>query len=100
MLRAKVKTRASSRPNLSNRVGLNFESVKLEPVEVLGFDLKLLPPLSFNLPQVNLDSLPGVDPATSPGYFDVTFLDGDILIIRQNAPGGYFVSINVPDYEP
>merc|ERR1719223_82979 len=100
LIRAEVKTRASLRPNNSNRVGLNFEAVSLKPVEVLGMDTKNLPPLAFNLPKIDLESLPGVDPATAPGFFDVTYLDGDMLVIKQNAPGGYFVSVKVDDYDP
>lgn len=100
LVRAEVKTRASLRPNNSNRVGLNFEAVKLKPVEVLGIKADSLPPLSFNLPQINVEDLPGVDPATAPGFFDVIFLDHEMLVIRQNAPGGYFVSLKVDDYDP
>ncbi len=104
LVRAEVKTRASLRANNSNRVGLSFEAVKLVPVEVLGIDISQsnvpIPPLSFNLPRINVEDLPGVDPATAPGYFDVKYLDDDMLIIQQNAPGGIFVSVKVDDYDP
>lgn len=100
LVRAEVKTRASLRPNYSNRVGLNFEAVKLVPIEVLGVKPDFLPPLNFNLPQINAQDLPGVDPNTSPGFFDVVYLDDNMLVIKQNAPGGYFVSIKVDNYEP
>ena len=99
LIRAEVKTRASKRAE-SNRVGLDFEAVKLAPVEFLGMDAKVLPPLNFNLPRINISDLPGVDPSNSPGFFDVVYLDDDMLIIQQNAPGGYFVSIKVPDCDP
>jgi len=100
LVRAEVKTRTSLRPDGSNRVGLRFEAVKLNPVEVLGTKTDFLPPLSVNLPSIRLEDLPGVDPAKAPGYFDVTYLDSDMLIIRQNAPGGYFVSIKVDNFDP
>ncbi len=104
LFRAEVKTRASMRANNSNRVGLSFEAVKLVPIEVLGVDISQsnlpIPPLSFNFPKINLEDLPGVDPATAPGYFDVKYLDDDVLIIQQNAPGGIFISVKVDDYDP
>eukprot|EP00747_Dinoflagellata_sp_TGD_P207291 gnl/TRDRNA2_/TRDRNA2_80872_c0_seq1.p1 gnl/TRDRNA2_/TRDRNA2_80872_c0~~gnl/TRDRNA2_/TRDRNA2_80872_c0_seq1.p1 ORF type:complete len:410 (-),score=45.56 gnl/TRDRNA2_/TRDRNA2_80872_c0_seq1:84-1313(-) len=100
LLRAEVKTRAAIRTDKPNRVALNFEEVKLVPKEFLGQNAEILPPVNFNLPQVNANDLPGVDPSTAPGYFDVLYLDEDMLIIQQNAPGGYFVLINVPDCDP
>ena len=30
--------------------------------------------------------------ATTPGFFDVLYLDDDMLIIQQNEPGGIFIS--------
>lgn len=102
LTRAEVKTRTSKRTE-SNRVGLDFEAVKLVPVEFLGIDANNLPPLNINLPKINVSDLPGVtgvDPSNSPGYFDVVYLDDELLIIQQNAPGGYFVSIKVPDCDP
>lgn len=100
LLRAEVKTRASLRRNNSNRVGLNFEAVKLYPVEVLGIKSDGVPPFNVNLPKIKIEDLPGVDPNNAPGFFDVVYLDGDMLIIKQNAPGGYFVSIKVDNYDP
>ena len=125
LLRAEVKTRTSRRMSssdsssdsnmnsesieMSNRVGLDFESVKLSPVQVLGLNGKNLPPFNLNFPQfkvtdLNNINIPGVvdlvDPATAPGFFDVIYLDDDMLIIQQNAPGGYFVSIKVSNYDP
>lgn len=99
LIRAEVKTRTSKRAE-SNRVGLDFEAVKLAPVEFLGMDAKVLPPLNISLPRINISDLPGVDPSNSPGFFDVVYLDDEMLIIQQNAPGGYFVSIKVPDCDP
>lgn len=100
LLRAEVKTRTSKRASNSNRVGLVFEAVSLKPVEVFGMKADMLPPFSVNFPKIKLEDIPGVDPETAPGFFDVTYLDDDMLIIKQNAPGGYFVSVKVDDYDP
>lgn len=100
LLRAEVKTRTSKRASNSNRVGLVFEAVSLKPVEVFGMKADMLPPFSVNFPQIKFEDIPGVDPETAPGFFDVTYLDDDMLIIKQNAPGGYFVSVKVDDYDP
>ena len=105
LIRAEVKTRTSKRKdntNSNNRVGLDFEAVKLEPVQFLGIDVKNKLPqlLNVNLPKINVADLPGVNPDNSPGFFDVVYLDEDMLIIQQNAPGGYFVSIKVLDCDP
>jgi hypothetical protein len=45
------------------------------------------------LPRISL-------PEDGPGYFDTTYLDEEMLIIRQNAPGGLFVLAKVPDNDP
>lgn len=96
LLRAKVRTRASSRRESSNRIGLVFEAVKLQPVEFFGLDASTLPPFAADLPKI-----PGTDNNDSgPGYFDVTYLDDELLIIRQNAPGGLFVLVKVDNSEP
>lgn len=91
IIRANVQTRASLRQENQNRVGLLFEKVNLQPLQLLGQSIDGFPPLGFNLP-----TLPGTSDASSgPGYFDVTYLDSDLLIIRQNAPGGLFALIKV-----
>jgi len=95
LIRAEVTTRASPRRDKLNRVGLEFEAVKLKPVEVLGFEAGNLPSFAFGIPKI-----PGVDPEMSPGYFDVTFLDSEILIIRQNSPGGLFALVKVNCNDP
>jgi len=94
MARAEVKTKASSRVNKPNRVGLNFERVEFQGKELLGQDVsKLLPPLGLDLPRIELSE--------DIGYFDITFLDSEMLVIRQNTPGGCFVLVNVDtDTEP
>jgi PAP_fibrillin len=78
-----------------NRVGLIFESVSIQPVQVFGWDSNTLPPMTLDLPK-----LPGVSTTSSPGYFDVTYLDDDFLIIRQNAPGGLFCFIRTKSIDP
>jgi len=117
LLRAEVTTRASSRRGKPNRVGLIFESVKLQPIEILGRKVDNLPPLSVDLtwPRTLVEGLagfvPGLDSlglkvdgedanADAPGYFDVDYLDEELLIIRQNAPGGVFALVKVDSCDP
>mmetsp|Transcript_9749 Transcript_9749/g.20405 ORF Transcript_9749/g.20405 Transcript_9749/m.20405 type:complete len:265 (+) Transcript_9749:199-993(+) len=94
LLRAKVQTRAylgkdDKDGGDTNRIGLEFQSVALEPVELLGNDVGFLPPLGFDLPRTPFE-----------GYFDVAYVDEDLLIIRQNAPGGLFVLAKVDNFDP
>lgn len=125
LLRAKVTTRASIRD--ANRVGLTFEGVVLQPMELLGQKVDtLLPPiltLDFTLPQTIIRQLislvPGLNTnddrsnsnegkdtfATnnndeSTGYFDVEYVDDELLIIRQQVPGGVFVLVKVDNCDP
>jgi hypothetical protein len=124
LLRAKVATRASSRANISNRIGLSFEGLELQPIELLGRRVDGLPPLSVDftwpgtllrelaalLPGLDRDNLgitsggvDGVGKRTNddaPGYFDVEYLDEEMLIIRQQAPGGVFVLVKVDSCDP
>ena len=93
-----MQTRGSERPGQPNRVGLVFEQVRVQPLQLFGMALDVFPPLGFDLPRLP-PSLTGTS-ADSPGYFDVTYLDDDFLIIRQNAPGGVFVSIRVDNIDP
>ena len=92
VLRAKVTTRAYKTKDTvgeSNRIGLEFQKVALEPVQLLGNDVGFLPPLGFDLPRTPFE-----------GYFEVSFLDEELLIIRQNAPGGLFVLAKVDNFDP
>jgi len=92
LLRAKVTTRACEPDNAArhpNRVGLVFERVAVQPLQLLGQDVGGLPPLAVDLPR-----LPDSWTAAS-GYFDVTYLDHELLVIRQNAPGGLFALLRV-----
>lgn len=104
LIRASVRTRACQ-PTPSagggaaavnenaNRVGLVFEAVSVTPIQILGVDARMLPPLAFDLPK-----LP--ESTASPGYFDVTYLDHELLVIRQNAPGGLFALLRVDSIDP
>ena len=112
LLRAEVSTRASSRQGNANRVGLVFEGVKLQPIELLGQKVDNLPPLSIDLTwqQTLFDQIapyvPGfvstesLDDTDKPGYFDVQYLDDELLVIRQQAPGGVFALVKVDNFDP
>lgn len=102
--RLNVQTRA--RPRGASRVGLTFESVEVQPLQVLGRDLpSWLPSLKVEFPKLGLDlqrRIFGVaadedprDAANNPAFFDVTYLDDDFLVIRQGSPGGVFAAIKV-----
>jgi hypothetical protein len=90
LTRLKVKIKAYRRG--PKRVGLTFESVEVQPLK----DLIQLPftPLKFDLPTKYFTDILSSS-YDSPGYFDVRYVDEDMLIIQQNAPGGYFVSVKV-----
>ena len=34
------------------------------------------------------------------GYFDVEYLDDELLVIRQQNPGGVFALVKVDNYDP
>lgn len=94
-VRLKVYTTASAR-EVNNRVGLTFRKVEVKPMSLLGMSLSL-PSLIANLPQAtlfgsNIDNK-GILGKEGPGYFDVLYLDDDCLVIKQNSPGGIFISI-------
>jgi hypothetical protein len=94
VVRATVQTRANLRQGKPNRVGLVFESVQVAPMQIFGMAIDVFPPLGFDLPK-----LPGTDEADGPGFFDVTYLDDELLVIRQNAPGGIFALVKVDSIE-
>mmetsp|Transcript_21243 Transcript_21243/g.49887 ORF Transcript_21243/g.49887 Transcript_21243/m.49887 type:complete len:293 (-) Transcript_21243:1004-1882(-) len=110
LVRAEVTTRASERSSSPNRVGLVFEGVKLQPIEFFGQSVSSLPPLSvdFTFGQGILDQVvsfvPGLDELRdnedAPGYFDVDYLDDELLIIRQGPGGGVFALIKVDSCDP
>lgn len=93
-LRLRVMTRAAARS--ASRVGLTFYAVRAEPRALLGVDVSsLLPALGSALPR--LPGAIGTDPATdrSPSFFDVVYVDDELLLIRQNSPGGVFAAVRV-----
>lgn len=122
LLRAEVATRASSRNVPTNdRVGLIFEGVKLQPIELFGQKVDNLPPLTIdfkwqrNLVEKLIDFVPGIDKGTlgfsdddggddvdanAPGYFDILYVDDELLVISQQAPGGIFALVKVDSCEP
>lgn len=108
LVRAKVITQASPRKDYPNRVGLDFKSVELKPIQLLGMDTGILPPIGFdwpNLPQAIVDVFVGKgggdqDRVGGSSYFDVTYLDNDFLITRQNGQSGIFVFVRVDSLDP
>ena len=91
--RLRVMTRAAARS--ASRVGLTFYEARAEQRALLGQDVGFLPTLGGPLPQ--LPGAIGTDPATttSPSFFDVVYLDEQMLLIRQNSPGGVFAAVRV-----
>lgn len=95
ILRLRVKTK--SRRRTDKRVGLQFVGGSIEPQSILNFDVSnILPKLGGSFPRLTLFGGEN-DSAEGPGYFDVKYLDDSTLIISQNEPGGYFVSIREDD---
>jgi len=106
LIRLEVTTSATSRESTVNRIGLNFETVQAQPKQILGIDTNSLPALKFNLPSIGpdlankaIESL-NLENIENPGYFDVIYLDQEMLIIQQNAPGGVFVLVKSDSYDP
>ena len=93
-LRLRVMTSAVARS--ADRVGLTFYAARAEPRALLGFDVSaLLPALGGPLPRLpgNIGTRP--DTLSSPSFFDVTYVDDELLCIRQNSPGGVFAAVRV-----
>ena len=91
VLRSEVTTRASIRTD--TRVGLEFKALGVAPIEVLGLDAKFVPPLKLNFPK-----LP--DSFQEAGYFEILYLDEDLLVIEQGQGGsaaGVFAATRVDD---
>ena len=126
LLRAEVATRASSRNVSTNdRVGLIFEGLKLQPIELLGQKVDNLPPLTIDftwqrtLAEKLIELVPGLDKSSfgfsnegseevspdAPGYFDIPYVDDELLVIRQQSTpvqgtGGVFALIKVDSCKP
>lgn len=110
VLRLKVFTSAKTRS--ATRVGLRFMSIKVQPLSLLGQSLPSTVAFEAALPQkflyevldkvaaafgkrqdANNSAAPQSDENLNAlGYFDVLYLDDDMLIIKQNQPGGVFIS--------
>jgi hypothetical protein len=95
--RVKVFARALARS--PTRVGLAFEKFGGTPVSFFGADVPpWLSPPTLSLPSLPFGlAEPLAEQLRDGAFFDVEYLDGDLLIIRQNR-GGYFVSVRVDDY--
>ena len=100
-LRLKVFTSAYARSE--KRVGLTFRTVEAQGLSLFGKSLQdlSLPSFKIALPQATLfgssiDEI-GMVSDKGPGYFDIQYLDDDLLIISQNAPGGIFISVRDDD---
>jgi hypothetical protein len=96
-LRAVVSTAARARSQ--SRVGLTFTAARIGPLKLLGQDASYLPRVGGALPAftafgANFGASMSAS-ETGPGFFDVEYLDESMLIIRQNEPGGIFVSTRV-----
>ena len=104
--RLRVQTRA--RPRSATRVGLSFERVGAEQLAILGQEVPdWLPKPKVDLPQLGLDVQRRIfnvgddedprDAASNPAFFDVQFLDEELLVIKQGSPGGMFAAVAVDD---
>ena len=99
LFRGKVKTKASaSKKNNPLTVDVTFESVNVKAVEVLGRKIgSALPALAMNLPK--LPGTPSDGNGSSLRHLDIVYLDKNMLITKQNAPGGTNVFVKVDDAE-
>ena len=104
--RLRVQTRA--RPRSGTRVGLSFERVGAEQLAVLGQAVPdWLPKPKVDLPQLGLDVQRRIfsvgdeedprDAASNPAFFDVMYLDDELLVIKQGSPGGLFAAVAVDE---
>ena len=86
-IRLKVFTSAFARG--ASRVGLTFKRLESQLLSLFSVDINLRL-LGIDFPQVASGFGGGAD---GPGFFDVWYLDEDLLIISQNQPGGFFVNV-------
>ena len=102
MLRTTTRIRVSTRARAwsATRIGLTFEQVGVEALALLGFDLtKLVPQLSIPLLRLPGSNRAGADSDASPAYFEVGYLDRELLVIQQNQPGGTFALVRETEEE-
>ena len=89
-------------------MGLSFERVGAEQLAILGQAVPdWLPKPKVDLPQLGLDVQRRIfnvgddedprDAASNPAFFDVMFLDEELLVIKQGSPGGMFAAVAVDD---
>lgn len=97
--RLRVGTRARARSG--TRIGLTFETIGVEARALLGLDLsKFLAPLNLPLPRLPGSDGAGAEDQSSPGgFFEVGYLDHELLIIYQNQPGGCFALVRETEEE-
>ena len=96
--RLRVGTRARARS--PTRVGLTFESVTVEQPDLFGLDAtKLLPPLTLPLPLLPGSNAAGADSDASPAFFEIAYLDAELLVVVQNQPGGAFALVRETEDE-
>jgi hypothetical protein len=95
-IRAKVLINARARSK--DRVGLTFIGASAVPMSFANIDISdKVPKLTFKFPRLDMFGMDSIGASiesrnSSPGYFDVLYLDEDCLIIQQNEPGGIFVN--------
>jgi hypothetical protein len=65
----------------------------------MGNDVGFLPPVGFDLPRLPFVSNSSSGSSVAVGYFDVLFLDEELLLIRQRS-GGVFALTKVDDFDP
>ena len=82
------------------RAGLSFLKVGGRALTLLGAPLPpALAPPPLDLPFPFGRGAPADAAAEAGGaFFDVLFVDEEVLVIRQGAPGGCFVSVRVDDF--
>lgn len=100
--RLRVGTRARARS--ARRVGLTFETLTLQQPALLGLDVGAMLPTWLRAPSLPLPRVPGANTAgadsdDSPAFFDVAYLDSDLLVIVQNQPGGAFALVRETEEE-
>lgn len=81
-------------------MGLVFEKITISPQKLFGNDVSFLP-----APTIDLPDFTSAASADSPAYFDIVYLDEDLLVIKQNTAagvdGGMFIQVKVdPSREP
>lgn len=97
LTRAKTRSKASTSLSSTRTIRLTQESVNVKTLDILGRKTgSALPALNLKVPK-----LPGAsDSDESQRALRVLFLDGKMLITKQDEPGGINVFVKVDDAEP